>query len=290
MKVNLKLLVPDWLLQYDTWREFLEVLEESVNEVVQDADDIRDLYDLEKAKDFIYFLARNFGFGEVVNVGLDVNKVILDNVVGFVKAKSSKVFFEKLYELVGVTFAMRDLSKETIKLSAQKELSGGYLQDGKYYRDGSVEVMVPVDISALVKELERFISAGVFVWYFIITGAQWLGFGVQVSAVEGDVGKAEWWKVGSELGLVVNDGAGKELDVEVRGYEVVSYGVVVDLDVGSSMDGKSDVGVSESLVSEVRLSEVVEFGGGVEKSADLKLYAESENYYYVLNTEVVVLR
>jgi hypothetical protein len=57
--------------------------------------------------------------------------------------------------------------------SYQGILSGSYLENASYYRDGSVEVTVPVSMWHLVQELSRFISAGVYVWYSVITGVRY---------------------------------------------------------------------------------------------------------------------
>jgi len=181
MKVDLKLLVPDWVLQYQEWREFLEVLEESVNEVVQGVDDLRELYRLEKVKEFLEALAKNFGFGLIDYVGALENIQVLDFQKGFVGRKGSEEFFKRLCDLLYVTRIVRDLSKEIVVLSGNRELSGSVIQDGRYYRDGSVEVTCSVSQFTLIKELEKFVHAGVMVWYMVISGVQMLEREVEIA-------------------------------------------------------------------------------------------------------------
>jgi hypothetical protein len=175
MKVDLTLLVPDWVLQYDSWRQFLQVIEQSVNEIASNVDDLRELYDVEKAKEFIVLLVRNFGFRELVYEGLEENVQLLDNQAGFVQWKGSEEFFKWLLQLFQIVAVFEDLSKKVLMWSGGRGWDSSVIEDGKYYRDGSVEVTVPVAKFWAMKELERFISAGVYVWYMLISGVQMLG-------------------------------------------------------------------------------------------------------------------
>jgi len=193
MKVDLTLLVPSWVLQYDTWRQFLEVLEQSINEIASNVDDLRELYDIEKAKEFVVLLARNFGFGEIVYQDVEKNVQLLDNQVGFIQWKGTEEFFKWLLQLFEIVAVFRDLSKEVLIWSGGRGWDMHVIEDAKYYRDGSVEVTVPVSQFWAMKELERFVSAGVYVWYMIVTGLQMLrvvsrvseaGVGIGVSGKE----------------------------------------------------------------------------------------------------------
>jgi hypothetical protein len=188
MKVDLTLLVPDWVLQYDTWREFLEVLEQSVNEIASNVDDLRELYDVEKAKEFIVLLARNFGFKELVYQDIERNVQLLDSQLGFIQWKGSEEFFKWLLQLFEMTVVFRDLSKDVLMWSGGKGWDESVIEDGKYYRDGSVEVTVPVAQFSKMKELERFICAGVYVWYMIISGLQMLSIESSVREAMPNVG------------------------------------------------------------------------------------------------------
>ncbi len=229
MKVDLSLLVPDWLLQYDRWREFLRVLEESINEVVKNVDDIRELYNVEKAKEFIVNLANNFGFGQIVSRSLEENAMLLDFQRGFIETKSSEEFFKRLLQLFGTTYVMRDLSKEILILSQQGRLSESYLQDGRVYRDGSIEVTVTASLFSLLKELERFVSAGVYVWYYVVSGVYKCE--LQVRTIEGSryEGRADVEKVivGSRVCYVVESEEKPASLVKMQG-EVESWYFVLN--------------------------------------------------------------
>jgi hypothetical protein len=190
MNINLDLLVPDWVLQYDTWREFLQVVQDSFNEVALNADDITNLYDLEKATDFIVSLARNFGFNEFSTQGIENNVQILDNQRGFIQWKGGAEFFNWLYQLFNITVSVRDLSKNVIQLSGGGQWDASVIEDGKYYRDGSVEITVPVAQYNAVKELEKFVYAGVMVYYLVITAVQYLEAHSSIVSVEADNGCA----------------------------------------------------------------------------------------------------
>jgi len=187
VKVDLTLLVPDWVLQYQSWREFLEVLEQSINEIADNVDDLRELYDVEKAREFIVYLARNFGFKELIYQDVVKNVQLLDNQVGFIEWKGSEEFFKWLLQLFEMTVVIRDLSKEVLIWSGGRGWGRHVWEDARYYRDGSVEVKVPIFQFWMMKELERFISAGVYVWYMVISGLQMLRVRSRVSVVEEDV-------------------------------------------------------------------------------------------------------
>lgn len=216
MKVDLTLLVPDWVLQYDTWRQFLEVIEQSVNEIASNVDDLRDLYDIERAKEFVVLLARNFGFRELSYEDVEKNVQLLDNQVGFIQWKGSEEFFKWLLQLFEMNVVFRDLSKEVLIWSGGRGWDSYVIEDGKYYRDGSVEVTVPVSQFWALKELERFVSAGVYVWYRVITGLQMLSMRSGVSAVEADVGLSWRESIGSVLGVETEDGFSQKERTEFK--------------------------------------------------------------------------
>jgi hypothetical protein len=174
MNINLELLVPDWVLQYDTWKEFLQVVQDSFNEVALNADDITNLYDTEKATDFVTSLARNFGFKEIDTQGIENNIRLFDNQRGFIQWKGGAEFFNWLYQLFNLTVSVRDLSKNVMQLSGGSQWDVSVIEDGKYYRDGSVEITVPIVQYNAVKELERFVYAGVMVYYLVVTSVRYL--------------------------------------------------------------------------------------------------------------------
>jgi len=196
MNIDLELLVPDWVLQYDTWREFIQVVQDSFNEVALNADDITNLYDLSKATDFIVSLARNFGFKEIGTQGIENNTQLLDNQRGFVRWKGGAEFFNWLYQLFNITVSINDLSKNVMQLSGGSQWDASVIEDGKYYRDGSVEITVPIAQYNAVKELEKFVYAGVMVYYLVVTAIQYLEAHSSIVSVEVDSGYT---------GIFVND-------------------------------------------------------------------------------------
>jgi len=203
VRVDLSLLVPDYVLQYQSWREFLEVLEQSINEIADNVDDLRELYDVEKAREFIVHLARNFGFKELIYQDVVKNVQLLDNQVGFIEWKGSEEFFKWLLQLFEMTVVIRDLSKEVLIWSGGRGWGRHVWEDARYYRDGSVEVTVPIFQFWAMKELERFVHAGIYVWYMVISGLQMVRMRSRISVAEVDVGMSWKGAVGVSIVKVV---------------------------------------------------------------------------------------
>jgi len=283
MQVDLTLLVPSWVLQYDTWKQFLEVIQQSVNEIASNVDDLRELYDIEKAKEFIVLLARNFGFRELNYEDVEKNMQLLDNQVGFIQWKGSEEFFKWLLQLFEVTVVFRDLSKEVLIWSGGRGWDRHVWEDAKYYRDGSVEVTVPIAKFWAMKELERFVSAGVYVWYMVITGLQMLRMRSGVSAEEADVGLS-WREV---IRVIVN----YEMEVDKQGiFEAKSdlYSVegVSSWGVGSERlvidAGLGGVGIArEGRIDSMPIAEA-ESGFSQEESTEFMFFAKSSSWYMVV--------
>ena len=282
MKVDLTLLVPDWVLQYDTWRQFLEVIEQSVNEIASNVDDLRDLYNIEKAKEFVVLLARNFGFKELSYEDVEKNVQLLDNQVGFIQWKGSEEFFKWLLQLFEMTVVFRDLSQEVLVWSGGRGWDSHVIEDAKYYRDGSVEVTVPVSKFWAMKELERFVSAGVYVWYKVITGLQMLSMRSGVSVVEADVGLS--WREVVRVAVSYGIEEGKKGLFEGKSYlysaeGVSSWGIsserlVVDAGLGS-------VGIAKRESIGSVLGVETEDGFSQKESTGLKFFAKSDSRYIV---------
>jgi len=290
MRVDLTLLVPSWVLQYDTWREFLEVIEQSVNAIAENVDDLKELYDVEKAKEFVVLLARNFGFRELVYQDVEKNVQLLDNQVGFIQWKGSEEFFKWLMELFEMSVVFRDLSKEVLIWSGGRGWDRHVIEDAKYYRDGSVEVTIPVSQFWAMKELERFVSAGVYVWYMVIAGLQMLGIGSRVSEVE--VGAGFGWREVVKVSIRYRMEEGRREVFEVRGSfygvkGVPAWGVgsgELSIDVGLGgvgvvgrevVGGMFKIGVSEDF--------------SLKEGAESRLFTKSDNRYIVVNESVVIL-
>ena len=181
MQIKLELLVPDWVLQYDTWKQFLEVLEEHLNEIGYGIDQLVKVYDVSEGNEFIAELADNFAFGPFLSVGVTENVLVLDNARGFIELQGSKEFFDRILQLFGRAVSVRDLSEEIMILSSGRKLSVHYLEDGRYYRDASIEVTVSVaDFFKLWELFNRFLPAGCYVWFDVVMG----GLGVMSMGVK----------------------------------------------------------------------------------------------------------
>jgi hypothetical protein len=171
--MKLDMMIPQWLLEEERWVEFLEALESVVSDIESNIGDLKKLYDAYECGEFLEKVADQFSFGLIYRTTDEVNRLLLDIAKGFIRHKGSLEFFQRLFELLGYTYALRDLSKDVLMPSYQGILSGSYLENASYYRDGSVEVTVPVSMWYLVQELSRFVSAGVYVWYSVITGVRY---------------------------------------------------------------------------------------------------------------------
>jgi len=291
MKVDLTLLVPSWVLQYDTWREFLEVLEQSVNEIASNVDDLRELYDIEKAKEFIVLLARNFGFKELSYEDVEKNVQLLDNQVGFVQWKGSEEFFKWLLQLFEITVVFRDLSKEVLVWSGGRGWDRHVIEDARYYRDGSIEVTVPVTQFWRMKELERFVSAGVYVWYHIIAALQMLGMESRIRVAEVDVGMSLVESAESifESMYMADKCYAWSIESCIRA-ETSGYYLIVNPHVESRIE-VVEVGVGVSLVESVRsvfgcmyMADECYVG-----SVESHMGAKVNDYYLVVNPYVVTI-
>jgi hypothetical protein len=172
--MKLDMMIPQWLLEEERWVEFLEALESVVSDIESNIGDLKKLYDAYECGEFLEKVGNQFSFGLVYRTSDEINRLLLDVAKGFIRHKGSLEFFQRLFELLGYTYALRDLSKDVLIPSYQGILSGSYLENASYYRDGSVEVTVPVSMWYLVQELSRFVSAGVYVWYSVITGVRYL--------------------------------------------------------------------------------------------------------------------
>jgi len=172
--MKLDMMIPQWLLEENRWVEFLEALESVVSDIESNIGDLKKLYDAYECGEFLERVGDQFSFGLIYRTSEDVNRLLLDIAKGFIHHKGSLEFFQRLFELLGYTYAFRDLSKDVLMPSYQGTLSGSYLEDANYYRDGSVEVAIPIAIWYLAQELSRFVSAGVYIWYSVITGVRYL--------------------------------------------------------------------------------------------------------------------
>ena len=167
---RMDLLVPQWLLEEKRWVELLSALEEVVSDIESNIEELKKLFDPYECEDYLENAANQFSFGTIQRGTEEINRVLLDIARGFIELKSSLEFFTRLFRVFDYDYEYEDLSKKTLILSYQGAPSASYIQDGKRYRDGSIEITVPISIIGLAYELAKFVSAGVYVWYNIITG------------------------------------------------------------------------------------------------------------------------
>jgi hypothetical protein len=118
--------------------------------------------------------------------------------------------------LFEVSVVFRDLSKEVLMWSGGRGWDMHVIQDANYYRDGSVEVTVPVSEFWMVRELERFVCAGVFVWYMVISGLQVFGIRSRVSGVEVGAGLSCRDVVRANVRYGMEESKKEMFDVEVK--------------------------------------------------------------------------
>jgi hypothetical protein len=190
--MKLDVMIPQWLLEEDRWVELLEALEGVVSDIESNIEDLKKLYDAYECGEFLEEVSDQFSFGLTYRTTDEINRLLLDVARGFIYLKGSLEFFQRLFGLLGYAYAFRDLSKDVLMLSYQGTLSGSYLEDASYYRDGSVEVTAPMSIWHLIEELSRFVSAGVYIWYSIIVGARYLREEVKAVQCYTDIREVEY--------------------------------------------------------------------------------------------------
>jgi hypothetical protein len=133
-----------------------------------------------------------------------------------------------------------------------------------------------------MKELERFVAAGVYVWYMVIAGLQMLEVGSRVSGVEVGVGLSWREAVKVSIGYGIEEGKREMFVAEGSFYGVEgvsSWGIssgrlVVDAGLGSVGIAKGEVvgGMFEIGVSE-------DFS--LKEDVESRLFAKSDNRYIV---------
>jgi len=291
MKVNLTLLVPDWILQYQEWREFLEVLEESVNEVVQSVDDLKELYDLEKAKEFLEALAKNFGFGLIDYAGVLENVQVLDFQRGFIEKKSSEEFFKRLCDLLYITRIVRDLSQEIVVLSGGRKLSGSIIQDGRYYRDGSLEITCTFSQFIFLKELERFVHAGVVVWYWLMSGVYMAEREAEVADFQASADMA--WKVERDVEVInflasADIAWGVERESSLNSCFSIEEGRVVEREAEVA-NFQASADMAWKVEREAFLGSCFDVEEGRIAEREVEMYGKESSLYLVIDEERFVL-
>ena len=272
MQIKLELLVPSWVLQYDTWKQFLEVLEENLNEIGYGVDQLVKVYDVSEENQFIKELANNFAFGHFLSVGTTENVLVLDNVRGFIELQGSKEFFSRILQLFGGALSIRDLSEEIVILSSGRKLSVHHLEDGRYYRDASIEVTVSVaDFFKLWELFSRFLPAGCYVWFDVVMG----GLGIMSVSVK------SYWEVGVGFAVKIKESArvsGILWDSYARNFKEQAKFYV---DLGD--------GYARNFKEQVKFYAVPQVEYCLRNEMDVRCGFQMQSWYMVANEWVITL-
>lgn len=166
-KVDLSLLVPEFLLQSQRFRELLELLEENIVEVLNNVDDISDLYRIWEEEGGRYFMT-----SFIKTFGLDFGylwfsdyQVFIDAFVDFLKRKGSYCFIDLLRQ-VRANVMLTDLSEFCLRWSEGKAWDVNLYEDAMYYRDKSLLIEGKVT----PEFIEKTFPVGVMVWLVMFFG------------------------------------------------------------------------------------------------------------------------
>lgn len=293
-RVDLSLMVPDYLWENGRFRRFLEILEENLTEVLDNLDDINKLYNLEtleEAKDWVNSLLRMLG----LDYGLELDQVqrIVDVGVDWLRRKGSfdayKFFIEQIFG--GKVISFEDNFEKVLVLSERGSLSGGYLQDSKFYRDGSWSASMPYFLleEKNIEIIKKLVPVGIFVWFFVFVFVFDLYAKLSINTV--------FQYHQSILNEIEGDSFVYEENIRSMEFNNYSY-VISQIETNSgNFDGvgllSSDAAIgsewsviSESnFVSNMKVEEV--------RSDDLKVYIYNEQDWkygrLVLNKNVIIL-
>lgn len=286
--IDLSLFVPSYLLENKRFKQFIEVLSESVEEVLQNVSDLNDLWQVWKREDaveWISLLLEKIGFNWFSTIA-DVERVV-DGVVDFLRRKGCKEFFDKFFKQLGGNVVFTELNEKCLMWSQGRGWSSVVYEDSKFYREYSILAEVTFLDEGLFK---RLIPLGVFVWimrkfllmYFEVFFGLRFDYGFMNSfrfmlGKKGRMGGEFYHDLISEIDkkifYVSGAGVGTECWVEsdVKG--------VVVLGEGSPFIFKN--GGRGGLTG---MSEVVSG-----KEFNNKIYFDYKEYRLVLNTDVIVL-
>lgn len=169
MNIDIKQLIPEFLLDSKRMQEFLDVLNSEIEESLQKIKAQDNLLEVDVIGDYLNLLMQNFHMVYEYFIDLETNKFLLKQSKDFYNIKSSLLFFDNFLKLIGSIFLWVDLGKSIIVLSQQQKLSEGFIQDATYYRDGVLHVTASAgDITKLQLLLEKYIAAGIYVWFDLV--------------------------------------------------------------------------------------------------------------------------
>lgn len=166
--VDLKLLLPSYMLENSRIKEFVEVVEEVISDVVSNIKDVNKLNQLGVLDEVI---DRYLEEGFICNFGLPGSFFELDNksiyafVIDWLRTKGTTIFARKLGFQLGTVVEVKDLSQQCLVWSRDSGWSTKVFQDGYYNREGSVlyQTLIPFG-----EEISEFVPVGVY-WWTILT-------------------------------------------------------------------------------------------------------------------------
>lgn len=171
-RTDFSLFVPDWMLESERFLEFLQMMESIVDDALDDIDEIAYLEkpdylvtEDEWTSEFLRQLGMGFGF--------EKEKILLlSKLAGEVIRRIGiyDAFRFLLKQVYGSGVQLDDNFSQVMILSENGTLSGSYVQDGKYWRDGSYTLWIPQSLLNQVEIFKKWFPVGVFLWLFLIGG------------------------------------------------------------------------------------------------------------------------
>lgn len=167
-RVDLSLLVPDYLYENQRFKELLEVVEDFIIEALDNVDDLNDLWqmwrrDLGEVFEYIDALI-DLVWVEAKAVSDKDLLRIFPNIKSFVDRKSTYEFLRAWLTLPSLFSLLSEGISEIVILSSQRELSCGFrLQDGREWRDAVIKMDVDTSYvsKGMVEQLSKIFPVGV---------------------------------------------------------------------------------------------------------------------------------
>lgn len=194
-RIDLSLLVPDYLYDNTRFRELLEVLEGVLSEAIVGIDDLNQLWNLWGAKPNVFaeFLARFLElFGvEIRIVHQDFIKKYLSVLKSFIERKGTYDFAKLWLSFREIGAMIEDvLEKDVLVISERGKLScGAYIQNAKEFRDAVLRLVVDTSkiLGVDVTEIVKMVPVGVLLILILLHKLQFsclIGISEQVDSFQ----------------------------------------------------------------------------------------------------------
>lgn len=169
MGVDLRLFLPDWMFESERFSQFIECIQDFTDEVIGDIDEIKVLQvlsDLIEEKEWVNEFLRQIGagFGFVDN---EIDRIKMDVVDMIRRVGIYEAFAYLVRQVYEGKIGFEDNFTKVLRLSENGILSGAFLQDGYYYRDGSINILAPFYLMTerRIRIIDQFFPVGVFVYF-----------------------------------------------------------------------------------------------------------------------------